>query len=450
MSEESLRRSLRISGLKSKSNFSISESIQPSKRNTSVFIATDVNNQGLSVDTLGKPSKNVDLSMLSPTANPDPALGFFYRPHTITILLALLSYFLYIALIEEFSRKSCIHTGLIAVTGVFLLIGVMLFPNGPFIRPHPVLWRLFLASGIAYLLFLVFILFQNVDDARQLIKYLFDNDLGVPLPERTYCEDCSLTWNSIMDKMDGFVPAHIIGWYLKALILRDYWILWIVSIGFEFMEYLLEFQLPNFAECWWDHWIMDVLVCNAIGIWAGIKTCEYFEMRIYSWQGWSEIQGVKGKMKRTIQQFTPASWTPFHWGATRNIKNYLIALLVIVSFLLGELNCFYLKYLLWIPPNHYLNLIRLFLFLGMAAAGVRELYQYFYDSRCKKLGAQAWVGLACLFTEIMIIIKFSRNEFPNPAPTMIIYGWIILLFHVLVVYPFYQFVIVPRFLPKNS
>lgn len=27
----------------------------------------------------------------------------------------------------------------------------------------------------------------------------------------------------------------------------------IISVMFEFLEYSLEHQLPNFSECWWDH-----------------------------------------------------------------------------------------------------------------------------------------------------------------------------------------------------
>ena len=53
--------------------------------------------------------------------------------------------------------------------------------------------------------------------------------------------------------MDVFVLAHTFGWIAKALILRDYWLLWILSVLFEIMEYSLQHQLPNFAECWWDH-----------------------------------------------------------------------------------------------------------------------------------------------------------------------------------------------------
>ena len=53
--------------------------------------------------------------------------------------------------------------------------------------------------------------------------------------------------------MDIFVPVHFFGWWVKALMLRDYWLCHTLSILFEVMEYTLEHQVPNFAECWWDH-----------------------------------------------------------------------------------------------------------------------------------------------------------------------------------------------------
>ena len=57
----------------------------------------------------------------------------------------------------------------------------------------------------------------------------------------------------------------------KALIMRDYQLLWVLSIGFELMELTFQHMLPNFNECWWDSWILDVAVCNFLGMWAGMK-----------------------------------------------------------------------------------------------------------------------------------------------------------------------------------
>lgn len=41
--------------------------------------------------------------------------------------------------------------------------------------------------------------------------------------------------------------------------------------------------LPNFAECWWDQVILDILLCNGGGIWLGMTTCHFLEMRTYCW-----------------------------------------------------------------------------------------------------------------------------------------------------------------------
>jgi phosphatidylserine synthase 2 len=129
-----------------------------------------------------------------------------------------------------------------------------------------------------------FILFQKKDNVREWLG-LLDHNLGSPLPERSYAEDCSLNYDAITSQLDIFVLAHTLGWFAKAIILRDVWFCWVLSIMFEIMEYSLQHQLPNFAECWWDHWVLDVLLTNWLGLYLGMKTCEYFEVKKYSWRG---------------------------------------------------------------------------------------------------------------------------------------------------------------------
>jgi hypothetical protein len=33
----------------------------------------------------------------------------------------------------------------------------------------------------------------------------------------------------------------------------------------------MQHMLPNFNECWWDSWVLDVLICNSLGerFWGG-------------------------------------------------------------------------------------------------------------------------------------------------------------------------------------
>ena len=66
------------------------------------------------------------------------------------------------------------------------------FRDGPFIRPHPSFWRIILGVNLLYELALVFLLFQDLNTARQMMTFI-DSSLGVPLPEKNYAENCALT-----------------------------------------------------------------------------------------------------------------------------------------------------------------------------------------------------------------------------------------------------------------
>lgn len=62
--------------------------------------------------------------------------------------------------------------GICAVLGVVIFpISLLLFPNGPFTRPHPALWRIVFGSSLCYFLLLVFLLFCNMEQGR---FYYFD------------------------------------------------------------------------------------------------------------------------------------------------------------------------------------------------------------------------------------------------------------------------------------
>ena len=80
--------------------------------------------------------------------------------------------------------------------------------DGPFIRPHPAFWRVVLGINLLYELALVFLLFQDLDSARQMMT-LIDPNLGVPLPEKNYAENCDFTptniWVSLCDIFDEIV-----------------------------------------------------------------------------------------------------------------------------------------------------------------------------------------------------------------------------------------------------
>ncbi|XP_013358382.1 PREDICTED: phosphatidylserine synthase 2 isoform X2 [Chinchilla lanigera] len=397
---------------------------------------------------------------------------FFWRAHTLTVLFILTCALGYVTLLEETPQDTAYNTkrGIVASILVFLCFGVTQAKDGPFSRPHPAYWRFWLCVSVVYELFLIFILFQpgsailmtgllsytwlhrrnthhgglrpqstlllrpqnlTVRDGRQFLKYV-DARLGVPLPERDYGGNCLIydpdnktdPFHNIWDKLDGFVPAHFIGWYLKTLMIRDWWMCMIISVMFEFLEYSLEHQLPNFSECWWDHWIMDVLVCNGLGIYCGMKTLEWLSLKTYKWQGLWNIPTYKGKMKRIAFQFTPYSWVRFEWKPASSLRRWLAVCGIILVFLLAELNTFYLKFVLWMPPEHYLVLLRLVFFVNVGGVAMREIYDFMDDLKPhKKLGQQAWLVAAITVTELLIVVKYDPHTLTLSLPFYISQCW---------------------------
>ncbi|KAJ2859916.1 hypothetical protein GGH94_005828 [Coemansia aciculifera] len=372
----------------------------------------------------------------------DPTLAFFYHPRTLSVLVCLLAGFLYVALFIDPSND-ILNTrwGLVALCSVFIVISVVLFRDGPFIRPHPALWRAVLALNVLYEMFLVFLLFQSKQTGRQMMAF-FDPVLGVELPERSYGDNCALTVENVKGGIDIFVLAHSLGWFGKALIIRNHTMCWILSITFELLEYSLAHQLPNFNECWWDHWILDVFTCNWLGIYVGMKWCEHFKMKTYTWHGIREIPTIKGKLSRAGAQFTPHSWTVYQWAPTRRFKSFAGFIAFAVLIMLAELNVFYLKSLLWVPPEHPLVIARLALLFLFALPSAREYYEYYSNPRCKRMGAHCWMLITTLLTELLIIVKFGRGEFSEPFPTLVIAFWSLVV-SILVGFSIWQFAIAP-------
>ncbi|KAG8862473.1 hypothetical protein FRB96_001544 [Tulasnella sp. 330] len=276
----------------------------------------------------------------------DTSVEFFFKPSTLTALVVALSVLAYVAMtndvLEEGRDKK-----------VLIVLGI----------------------NVLYELLLVYLLFEDLSSARRFMLY-FDSNLNVPLPEKSYAEDCALSVTTLWNAFDIFCVAHLLGWLGKAIILRDYWFCWILSISFELAEYSLEHQLPNFAECWWDHWVLDVLICNWLGTYLGIKICQYFEVKSYVWRGFRQSRGLKAKTGRVLKQMTPHDWTTFQWEGTSSFSHYCTVVLLLSCFLAAELNPFYLKSLLWMEPDHPIVISRLAGIFIFGIPAVRELYDF--------------------------------------------------------------------------
>nr|SVE81288.1 EOG090X05CZ [Daphnia magna] len=347
----------------------------------------------------------------------DISLDFFYKPHTITLLTTVSSLLLYSAFTRnDDDFRENVWAGVRCVIFIFLVISVLAFPNGPFTRPHPAVWRMVFGLSVLYLIALQFFLFQNYQTVRSILVWTdpslenfhidMDKEYGVN------CSDVSL--ERIWSHVDVFAASHFFGWIMKALLVRHYGILWTISVMWEITEIAFAHLLPNFVECWWDAIILDILLCNGLGIWVGMKLCHYLEMREYKWESIKDIPTTSDKIKRAVLQFTPESWTHVRWlDPHSSYMRFLAVCQLVLFWQITELNTFFLKHIFELPPNHMLNLWRLVVIGLIVAPSVRQYYTYVTDPRCTRVGTQCWVFGAILFTELIICIKFGKEIFEH-------------------------------------
>eukprot|EP01133_Synstelium_polycarpum_P014158 gene14158-16686_t len=362
-------------------------------------------------------------------------LNFFYKPHTILALVIAGIVVVYFAFTKEQSPGGSVKTGLWGACGAFLLFSMLQMRDGLFIRPHPAVWRVVMGMGVIYLCALVFLLFQTADEARAIMKHI-DPRLGVPLPEKSYADDCRLytpedpqsSFRNLRDTVnDEFILAHLFGWWGKTMLLRDSILCWVLSITFEILELTFAHLLPNFHECWWDHIILDILVCNALGIFSGVLTLRFLKMKEYNWTG---VETKKTKKRsfivRALKQFTPVHVDEYHWEILSEWRRLVSIIFVIILISVIELNAFFLKTLLWVPPPNPLNIYRLLLLCLIGTPGLREYYQFVCDKNTKKLGTMAWICIAVISVEVLICIKYGGAHFwAIPTPPEVKYPWII-------------------------
>lgn len=369
-----------------------------------------------------------------PYASEKDFVDWAYTPHTVTVGVVLFSalWFITHTVWATDDELGNIKQGLLAAAWTVVVFGVVHLPDGIMIRPHPAIWRGVLALALLYLVVIVFFLFQDLPTVRTILGY-YDPVLNIPLPERSYADDCRLStpedphkfWNTVADE---FLIAHLGGYFAKTLVLRDWRMVTAVSIGFELIEVTFQHLLDNFKECWWDHLIVDVIICNAGGTVLGLIALRLLNAKQFHWVRLEDIRGVKGKAKRIVGQLAPrAGLTKYQWDMFQSPKRFGLVMLVLSVMFLQEVNCFTMKYMLNMVPAYHLVIGRL-AFMGiLALPGMREFYDFVSTTtKTKRMGTTAWVGAAALFFETCWIVKMMMQGrfFRDPWPAHIALPWL--------------------------
>ncbi len=358
-----------------------------------------------------------------------------YMPHTVSFLIVSLCIVVYYAFTynePDVPFVYCLRRAAIPAAAVFILYAAIYFPDSALNRPHPVFWRIIQGASCLYLVFVIFILFLDLDTARQVLKYI-DSRLGVPLPEKSYAADCRLytpenphsKFANLMDALDMYIVSHWFGWWFKTLIFRDAYICFYLSVTFEGLELTFKHWLPNFAECWWDSLILDVFGCNLIGIILGHLTCKYLELGNFKWFGTHKKSHHMSEARKIFALFLPNEWSNYNWHMFDSLKNFLGVLWIIIINDVTDVNNFFLKYVLWIPSNHWTLLIRVLLmgFLGMA--GMKEYYLFLTNKQYQRFSSSVWLMNFLFLAEVAVWLKFAPQVFTSPFPTEVIIAWAI-------------------------
>uniref|UniRef100_A0A674A0K6 Phosphatidylserine synthase n=1 Tax=Salmo trutta TaxID=8032 RepID=A0A674A0K6_SALTR len=327
------------------------------------------------------------------------SINFFYKPHTLTLLtftVASLMYFVFSR--DDADVDNNFRVGFLLVVSFFLVISVLAFPNGPFTRPHPAIWRMVFGLSVLYFLFLVFLIFLNWAQVKRLMYWVDPN-----LRYATREADVMVShYDLICSSPFTFVSMCL-------------------SLPQLFFMHLL----PNFAECWWDQLILDILLCNGGGIWLGMTVCRFLEMRTYQWASIKDIHTTTGKLKRVVLQFTPASWTYVRWLDPKSSFQRVAGIYVfMILWQLTELNTFFLKHIFVFQASHALSWCRILLLGIITAPTVRQYYAYLTDTQCKRVGTQCWMFGAIAFLEALVCVKFGQDVF-SKTQARSVFQWLL-------------------------
>ena len=129
---------------------------------------------------------------------------------------------------------------------------------------------------------------------------------------------------------------------------------------------------------WWDNIVLDVLLCNGLGIFTGMQVCHFLEMREHHWVSMKDISSKTGKLKRALLQFMPESWNHSRWlDPGCSWMRFIGIFQFILIWQVMELNTFFVKHIFPMPTQHPICVTRILILGVMAAPATRYLFKPF-------------------------------------------------------------------------
>ena len=144
---------------------------------------------------------------------------------------------------------------------------------------------------------------------------------------------------------------------------------------------------------------------------------------IYDKPDHSHSAPCSNKMITFVNKFRPNVWTRYDWSVFSSLTRYNQFLFY--CFICLGIDCmnFFNKFILWVPANHKLLSVRLFIWAFTCIAASKEYFEFISNKHCKRVGPFVWLSCLCLGVEFSITFKFGYEMFTTPFPWYVKIMW---------------------------
>lgn len=129
-------------------------------------------------------------------------------------------------------------------------------------------------------------------------------------------------------------------------------------------------------------------------------------------------------MVTAVEKLKPTIFERYEWAALANVQRFLGVNAVIILFLLVDCNNFFLKFCLWVPPEHDLLKFRVMLWGLCALATSKEWYEFVTNKYCHRMGPYTWISFYTCGVEMLTAYKASEGRFTAPFPWYVKVIWV--------------------------
>jgi phosphatidylserine synthase 2 len=128
-------------------------------------------------------------------------------------------------------------------------------------------------------------------------------------------------------------------------------------------------------------------------------------------------------MQVLVDKFRPNVWTRYDWSMFKNLKRY--NQILFFCFFCLSIDCmnFFLKFILWIPADHKILMVRVAMWAFGSIASAKEYYEFISNKNCKRVGPFVWLLSFAIGVELSIVIKFGSSMFTEPFPWYVVLMW---------------------------